>query len=360
MVVVIHAAVTYSPFGSWYFRDGANTGRTAAIGFGTYQTFQHAVAMGLLFGIAGYFSRASLTRKTPGAYMKERLWRLGMPLLLYMFVVGPLTEFFVAQNWGPYPPGRFGPLWWRHLLSGEIFSGSGPLWFCLVLLVFSACYAALWALRPPAGPARPGRVPGIATVLGFIGAMAVLTFLVKLVTPGGTFLNVELHDFPQYPLMFAAGAVAQRDDWPAHLPARTGRWWGIAGLVLGMLAWVLLIGLGGALEGKLYLYGGGWHWQTAGIDVWRSFTCIALTLGLITLYRDRFNGENAVSRFLTRNAFGVYVFHPPILIAVTRALQYWPADVAVKFLVASVLAVTATFLFVGFVARRTPWVRAII
>ena len=48
MVVVIHAAVTYSAVGSWYFIDHAGTGRPATIALATYQSFQHAVAMGLL------------------------------------------------------------------------------------------------------------------------------------------------------------------------------------------------------------------------------------------------------------------------------------------------------------------------
>jgi len=64
MVVVIHAAVTYSAVGSWYFFDHANTGRAATIALATYQSFQHAVAMGLLFGIAGFFAFASRQRKT--------------------------------------------------------------------------------------------------------------------------------------------------------------------------------------------------------------------------------------------------------------------------------------------------------
>jgi surface polysaccharide O-acyltransferase-like enzyme len=96
------------------------------------------------------------------------------------------------------------------------------------------------------------------------------------------------------------------------------------------------------------------------MDLWRSFTCLSLSLGLITLYRDRFNTQGAVARFLTRSAFGVYVFHAPILIAVTRILHGWPEDAAVKFAVASVVAIVATFLFVGLIARRTPLVRAIV
>ncbi len=234
------------------------------------------------------------------------------------------------------------------------------MWFCLVLMVFSAGYALVRRLLPQAA-SRDQPPPGVLAVLGYAGLMALLAFATGLVARSGSVvLNVDVHDLPQYPLMFAAGVLAQRHDWLRRLPSRTGRAWGMGGLVLGSVAWVLLIGTGGALRGQLADYYGGWHWQAAGMDAWRAGMCVSLTLGLVTLYRDRFNAQGPVARFLTRNAFGVYVFHPPILIGATQILRHWPADAAIKFLVASVVAVTATFLFVGVVARRTPGLRAIL
>jgi hypothetical protein len=204
-------------------------------------------------------------------------------------------------------------------------------------------------------------VPSVAAVLGYAMAMAVVTFAIGLITPpNSVILNVDVHDFPQYPLMFAAGAMAWRHGWLLRLPSIAGRWWLAAGLVGGGLLWFALIVLGGALQGHLRPYGGGWHWQAAGMDVWRSFTGVALSLGLITLYRDRFNTQGPLAQFLARNAFGVYVFHAPILIAVTRILHIWPLVVGAKFLAASLIATTGTFLFVAFVVRRTPGLRAIV
>ena len=360
MVVVIHAAVTYSGLGSWYVRDLSGTSRALVIGLGTYQTFQHSVAMGLLFGIAGYFARASIGRKGAVAFLRERAFRLGLPLLLYMLVVGPATQFFLVGAWGGTPAPSFAAEWLRHLGNGAVFSESGPLWFCLVLLVLSAGYALLHAVMPVARLGeRP--VPGVVAVLGYGGLMALLAFATGLATaPGSVVLNVELHDLPQYPLMFAAGVMAQRHDWLRRLPSRSGRAWGLGGLLAGTVGWVLLISQGGALHGHLRDYFGGWHWQAAAMDLWRAGMCLSLTLGLVTLYRDRFDGQGPAARFLARNAFGVYVFHPPILIAITQVLRHWPLDAAVKFLVASVFAVTATFLFVGTVARRMPGIRAIL
>ena len=359
MVVVIHAAVTYSHFGSWYVYDSDGTSRAARIAFATYQSFQHAVAMGLLFGIAGFFARASIARKGPVGFLRERLFRLGLPLLLYVMLIGPLTDYYVAGHWR-HSQGFFAE-WWRHVANGAVLDGSGPLWFCLVLLAFSACFAAVWHVLPDRVAEATPRLPGIVDVLGLAVVMAALTFAAGVATPhGGTVLNVDIHDFPQYPLMFAAGIAAQRDGWPFLVPRRAGPAWTLGGLVIAALAWGLIIIEGGALRGQLDAYGGGWHWQAAAMDAWRSFTCLSLTIGLVTLYRDHFNRHGRISRFLTRSAFGVYVFHPPILIATTRILRDWPLDAVAKFAVASIVGVSLTFLLVGTVARRTPGLRAIL
>jgi peptidoglycan/LPS O-acetylase OafA/YrhL len=359
MVVVIHAAGTYSGFGDWYFTDLQPLPLALRVAFGTYQSFQHAVAMGLLFGIAGFFASGAEARKGVGGFLRERAFRLGVPLLAYMFVIGPMTIYYAAGNWGARHGVSFARAWWSHVLDGSIAHESGPLWFCLVLLLFSLVFAAVVRALPRS--VAPSPPPGLWAVLGFALAMAALTFGVGVLAPqGGTILNVPILDFPQYPLMFAAGVLAQRHDWLGRISTPAGRRWLFGGLLASALFWVVLIGTGGAMRGDLRPYFGGWHWQAAGMDVWRSCTCLALSIGLVTLYRDRCNTTGPVTGFLARNSFGVYVFHAPILVLITRALRETDFEVGLKFVAASVLATVASFVFVGVVARRVPWVRAVV
>ncbi len=81
--------------------------------------------MGLLFGIAGYFARASIERKGPAGFLRERAFRLGLPLLLYMLVVGPATQYFIVGAWHAAPSPSFGREWVRHIADGHVFSESG-------------------------------------------------------------------------------------------------------------------------------------------------------------------------------------------------------------------------------------------
>jgi glucan biosynthesis protein C len=94
--------------------------------------------------------------------------------------------------------------------------------------------------------------------------------------------------------------------------------------------------------------------------MWRAFACVALSLGLITVFRGKLSHQGRVTRFLSRNNFGVYVFHPPILVMITLVLHTWPCAVAAKFFIAAACAIPATFLFVGLVTRRTPSLHAIV
>jgi hypothetical protein len=362
LVISMHAAVTYSPFGSWYWRDNALTSRAEAIVLATHQSFLQAFFMGLLFGVAGYFARTSLARKGAGPFIADRAFRLGLPSLLYVLILGPLTQYYAAGSWHSPPGATFASEWWRHIENLSVLSNTGPLWFCVALLIFSIVYAATGTPAPPSR-ADAARAPGPVAVLLFMAAMGLLTFAMRFIVPSGqAVLNMQLGDFPGYILMFAAGIHAQKTGWPERLGARTGRAWSLAGFGLGFIAWLLLITLGGTHAAD---YGGGLHWQALAKALWEAFVGTALSLALIWLYRDRFDGETRLTRFLSANAFAVYVIHPPILILITQALHAWPVfDIwpgpnLVRFLVATVLGTVVTFAAAALV-RMVPGVRSVL
>ncbi len=100
LVLSMHASDTYSPFGNWYFTDRQAMGLGAKLFFGVYQSFLQAFFMAVLFFIAGYFSAAAYDRKGFSLFVRDRFIRLGLPTLLYMLVIGPLTQYFLSRTWG--------------------------------------------------------------------------------------------------------------------------------------------------------------------------------------------------------------------------------------------------------------------
>jgi glucans biosynthesis protein C len=252
--------------------------------------------------------------------------------------------------------------WWRHIANGEVLSESSPLWFCVALLAFDIAFAALAPRLNRRSPTTGGGDSDLhfESVLAFVAIMASATFIVRLVIPAGhTILNLQPGDFPQYILMFWAGVAAHRSGWAERQPSHGIRWF-MAGIIGGLVGWGAIIGFGGALEGNFDTYAGGWHWQAADMSLWEASVCVSVSLGLVTLYRDRLDFSNALFAFLSANAFAVFVFHPLIVVSVTRLLSHWSGPTLVKFMAAWSLASILSFLFAGFFVRKIPGLRAIL
>lgn len=357
----MHAADTYSPLGNWYFVQRTKLGLATLLTFAAWQMYLQAFFMGLLFFIAGYFVPQSLARKGRLRFVRDRAFRLGLPVLFYMFLLGPVTEYYVAHSWSA-PGSSFISQWWPHIADLEVLSENGPLWFCLALLIFSLIYAALPVRRGGAAPALAGEKPPMTgSLIGLALAMAASTFVVRLVQPANTtFLNMHLGDFPQYVLLFGAGVLTARQGWLTQLSFSAGMRWLAIVLPAGFAAWLIILHAGGGLAGNIRPYLGGWFWQSAAINLWEAFTGIASCFGLLVLFREKFHSQGRVARFLSANAFSTYVFHPPIVIIGALVLYElaWPP--LVKFAILTGAASIVTFALSGAVFRRIPLLRAIL
>jgi fucose 4-O-acetylase-like acetyltransferase len=345
LVVSMHAADTYSPLGSWYYTDRTPLSPPVLLFFAAWQMYLQSFFMGLLFFVAGFFLPPSFDRKGPARFLRDRAFRLGLPVLFYMFVLGPITEYYVAHSWNSTKPTSMANEWIKHIRNGEFLQENGPLWFCLALLIFSAVYVAV------PGTKRAWRAPYNAQLIGFALAMAVCTFLIRAPRPP-TFLNMHLGDFAQYILLFAAGICATRGRWLPELPFSLGMRWLAVVMPIGFVAWLGLV--------TRHAPFGGWHWQAAAFSVWESFSCVAICVGLLVLFRQKFNSQGPVSKFLSDNAFSVYVFHPPIVILGARMLHGVMWHPVLKFATLTAIGIIVSFALSAAVFRRIPLLRSIL
>ena len=358
LVISMHAADTYSPLGNWYFTDRTPLTPAALTFFAAWQTYLQSFFMGLLFFVAGCFVPAALDRKGTARFLRDRARRLGLPVLFYMFVLGPVTEYYVAHSWTSTQPTSMANEWIKHIRNGQFLQENGPLWFCLALLIFCVAYAAVHTARRSAGsPSRA--VPQTAGLAVFALGMAAFSFTVRGFRPGSV-LNMHLGDFPQYTLLFGAGILSAQNAWLEKLPRRSGVRWLQVGLPAGLILWAAMLAVGGGLHGDFSAFSGGWHWQSAAFCLWESFTCVTISFGLIVIYRDRLNTQGSWRKFLSDNAFSVYVFHPPIVILGARWLHTWAGPPVAKFAILTLMAAGATFALSAAVFRRIPLLREIL
>src|SRR6185503_7615037 len=90
LVLSMHAAVTYSHLGSWYFMEDTKVSLPETFTFATYQVFLQSFFMGFLFFIAGYFVPRAYDTKGTVKFLKDRAFRLGLPLLFFVFLLQPV------------------------------------------------------------------------------------------------------------------------------------------------------------------------------------------------------------------------------------------------------------------------------
>lgn len=358
LVLSMHACDTYSPFGNWYYVDRQPTDLGTKIFFGAYQSFLQAFFMAVLFFIAGYFSAAAYDRKIFSQFVRDRFLRLGLPTLLYMLVIGPLTQYYLSRTWGT---GGFAHQWLLHLRDGEWLSETGPMWFCAALLMFSIIYALIrfagWK-EPAIKLGDTGRES--VSVAAFIAIMAASTFLVRIaVTEDVSVLNVHPGDFPQYALMFVAGALGYRGGWMIGLSDRFCLGSASVTLVPAVVLFVALILFGGALQGDTTPYAGGFNPVSAGKCLWEALVCVGIGLLMLAVYRRHFDSQNEVARWLSDNAFGIYLIHPPILIGFAMLLHGFAIHPVAKAAVLTLLAAIGSLVASAFVLRTSPLRRII-
>lgn len=368
LVLSMHAAVTYSTVGSWYYRELPQPGKPELIIFVTYQVFLQSFFMGLLFFIAGYFVPGAYDRKGPARFLTDRAFRLGLPSLLYVFILGPLTEYYISRTWAGNSPDRSFLREYSHYITRVQFpGGTGPLWFCVALLLFCCAYTGGRVLagrrktigKTGAGSPRP--FPGAGVITAFILLIAIATFLVRTTWPNGfSFYNMQFGYFSQYIAFFIAGTLAYRNSWLTTLSAAAGRRWGGFARIGGLITWFALLFGSGALQGHVAELSGGWHWQSFGMSIWEAMVGTGLSIWIIALFREKFNRQGRWASFFSDNAFAVYVFHPPILIAITLGMAGLQAPALLKFGLATALSVIVSFTICALVVRKIPVLKRIV
>jgi surface polysaccharide O-acyltransferase-like enzyme len=360
LVVVMHSNVTYSGFGGWYYKEGrpGSLDLLSTLLFGFYGSFTQAWFMGLLFFTAAVFAARSLAKRGPAAFVKERLFRLGIPLLLYMLVIEPFIGYCI-MNYNDVRS-AYGPLqaFAGYLTSFRWVGSTGPLWFAEALILFCLIYAFVRSVRPRNSQSITNP-PSTRGVILTILATGLAAFSIRLFSPiGESFLNLQFCYFASYIALFILGVFAGEGGWLDALIDGNGLRWFTVSLAAGIPLWFLLMVTGGAMRGEM-LINGGFYWQSFAYAFWEAFIAIGFSIGLIAFFKKYLNIENATTRFLAANAFGVYVFHAPILISISLLFRDWHAAPLAKHALIAPLAFVASLAFSALV-RRIPALKTIL
>ncbi|MFC5864592.1 acyltransferase [Acidicapsa dinghuensis] len=357
LVVLHHTAITYGASGGWFWNELKPSGTLSSLLLTMFVATNQAYFMGFFFLLAGYFTPSSLERKGYGQFLLDRFLRLGLPLLAFGLLLGPLTTGIVnaATGDGFWPCIQY---LWNHR---EFING--PLWFAQALLIFSLAYCAWRAIfgMPLAGARRsPKPVPGygwwlLSAVGTAVGALAIREF----VPVGKNVFGLQLGYFAGYIFLFAVGIAARRHDWLRQLSWRNVRPW-LRTLIIAFPAMPIGIAVARAFHsGGKADFSGGLSWPAILYAFWEPFVAWALIGAWLLLFRKYMNQPSPLWDWLNRRAYAVYIIHPPILVSISLALWHWTAPALIKFGVTGVLTCTACWLLSDPLVR-IPGVRSIV
>lgn len=234
-VIAAHVSTAYILDIDWYYEERTASAVSEAL-LAPVVWMGLLFGMGLLFLVAGLFTPAAFARKGPRGFALGRLMRLGLPLVVFVFVFEPLTDFVGYRGMG----GDDGFIAYLDRWRREDADLS-VMWFVAALLAFSLVYAA-WRSVRPARHDGVGRL-GAVQLVGFGAFIAVGSFLVRFVWPfaSNSVFGLNLWEFPQMMAMFGLGALAAEHGWLDNpLPDRFWRNCGLAALAGGVMLLAIL------------------------------------------------------------------------------------------------------------------------
>ena len=320
--------------------------------------FNQAFFMGLFFFLSGLFTPSSYDRKGPWGFLKDRLTRLGIPILIYIFVLSPIAKICMSL----YQPTNsvaqiFASFSWNQYFG---MIGIGQLWFLVMLLIFDIFYILWRTVTSNKQEIIPGvqSAPETRIICLFIVVLAFFTYLMRMFVPINTWVLFfpSLAYLPQYITFFIIGTIAHQRDWLRLIPDKSGKTAIIAALAgtftLFLIAMNRVIGTGGGFLGN-------GHWQSGIYALWDSLFAVGLCLFLIIYFRRRFDHQKSFGRSLQKSCFTVFIIHSIVIViaaVVLRDLQLMPL---LKFVLAGCISVPLSFIAAYFI-RKIPYANKIL
>lgn len=356
LVVLHHTAITYGALGSWFYYAIKPSTSVSSLILTLFCATNQAYFMGFFFLLAGYYTPRSLERKGYARFLRDRFLRLGLPLLAFCVLLGPLTIAMVNAFNGKGFWSTF--VWlWHHK---EFING--PLWFVQALLIFSLAYCAWRAWFGPSLAAKriPRSVPGTRWwLLSALGVGAAALAIRQVVPTGVNVIGLQLGYFASYIFLFAVGIAAWQHDWLRQLKWEHARPW-IYSLPIAWLCMPAAIMLARTLYGPgKSNFSGGLSWTAIFYAFWEPFVAWGLIAAWLLLFRRYMNRASSFWTWLDRRSYSVYIIHPIVLVGISIVLTSFVAPALIKFVVTGALACTATWLLADPLVRL-PGLRKIL
>jgi peptidoglycan/LPS O-acetylase OafA/YrhL len=338
-------------------------------GFDLLVIFNDTFFMALMFLLSGLFVWPGLERKGAAKFLRDRLWRLGVPFVVAAGILMPLA-YYPSYAVTTAEPGLLA--YARAWLSLGFWPG-GPAWFIWLLLVFDAVAAWLYVLRHrwPVIAHAPRSVGMHDRVLVFVAVLlgvSALVFLpMALIFGADRWLTFGPFSFQAsrpllYATFFLAGVWLGASGTESGLLARSAglarQWpiWVSAGLVAYALRIAVVVGLivpvvaaHRPLPLNVRLLS----------DLTVVLCCVTISVAFLAMFRRFVIAHRSAFDSLSASSYGMYLVHYPIVVWLQFALLAAAPGPIAKSAIVSIGAIALSW---GLVValRRVPLIARVL
>jgi glucan biosynthesis protein C len=350
LVVATHTSLAYAvPHNPNWAYNSAGSSQWWIVTF----ILESGVMMPIMFFISGYFTLPSLTKRSPGDFLKGKLVRIGLPFALgLVFIMPTLGALSYYSDGGTLPLG--------HVLAQYSifrFNNNYHFWYLGVLLLFFVIVAAIYAARRSAisairiAPSQPSPLffPGV------IALTTLLCFAINLVTEYGQWTSLYVLQFqtvkaPMYAMYFLLGIYAYRSNWfAAGYRPRLFPWALI--YAASLLAYLGVVGATGGDPVTLR--------QRLLINLFASVEVPAALLALAALFQALQHRAGPFVRRFASLSYSAYVAHLSVVFLVVYLTRNIVMPLTLKYVLQVIFIVIAAWtvasLWSQLQARTRAW-----
>jgi len=321
LVFFHHSAIGFGASGDWYYISKTTTSGMTQVLLSLLMGIDQSFFMSLFFFISAWLMPDSLDRKGVRLFLIDRVKRLFIPLLVFIFVLNPLLVYWIYGHWNGF--------------------GFGPMWFVFTLLVFELSYLIYRSCFTKRISIRCNR-PTVPGIIAFIVITGMLAFFVRLVCPTGkNVLWLQLGYFPLYIFMYALGIVAKRNNWLEGIHLRDAIPWFIIAVFIGIPSLMVSFGI---YHDTVSSFSGGWNVQALIYALWEPVMCVGISYFLIAIAKKYFDKPSHFVQTLSADSYVFYIVHPFFVVGFTFFSELLPISPLVRLLFVLLFGIPACFI----------------
>jgi len=345
ILILFHVGMFFVPWG-WHLKNNV-----IVEWIEWPMTFVSQWRLPILFVISGMGTRYALSHRSAGVFAKERITRLGTPLLVGMLLVIPPQVYFERLG-----NGLFGGSYWEYLTT-VAFNGIYPegniswhhLWFLPYLLVISLILIPVMIhIRDHEESRFMKWLTNILTKFGGLYIFTLPLYLAEVfIEPFFDVTHALIDDWfalTNYLIFFLSGFLmisCKSVLWSSMERHRN------SALILGIIAFTLQVFIWQFLEDSLFV-----HITEALLKVINIWSWIIVLFGYAALY---LNKSSKLLSYCNRAVYPFYILHQSVQVAICYYIMNSNMSVISKFIILVIGTFGITWLIYEFLIRRIKW-----